>query len=58
MRAAGRADSVVANDLEKAAMNLFTVIPSEVEESRGASLGYIHGIPRLRFASLGMTKTL
>src|SRR6266511_4693608 len=36
-------------------MNFFTVIPSEVEESRGATQGQFHGVPRLRFASLGMT---
>ncbi|HXQ03016.1 MAG TPA: hypothetical protein VN801_08615, partial [Candidatus Udaeobacter sp.] len=32
-----------------------TVIPSGVEESRGATQGQFHGVPRLRFASLGMT---
>ncbi len=36
-------------------MNFFAVIPSEVEESRGATRGQFHGVPRLRFASLGMT---
>src|SRR5215470_8980613 len=35
-------------------MNI-AVIPSEVEESRGAAQGQFRGIPRLRFASLGMT---
>jgi len=34
-------------------MNI-AVIPSEVEESRGAAQGQFRGIPRLRFASLGM----
>jgi tetratricopeptide (TPR) repeat protein len=36
-------------------MNFLTVIPSGVEESRGATQGQFHGVPRLRFASLGMT---
>jgi len=36
-------------------MNFFAVIPSEVEESRGATRGQFHGVRRLRFASLGMT---
>jgi tetratricopeptide (TPR) repeat protein len=36
-------------------MNFFTVIPSGVEESRGATQGRFHGVPRLRFASAGMT---
>ncbi len=36
-------------------MNFFAVIPSEVEESRGATEGQFRGLPRLRFASLGMT---
>ncbi|CAA9216216.1 MAG: hypothetical protein AVDCRST_MAG42-328 [uncultured Chthoniobacterales bacterium] len=31
------------------------VIPSEVEESRGATGGWSRGIPPLRFASVGMT---
>jgi len=39
-------------------MNVATVIPSEVEESRGASFGFVRGVPRLRFASLGMTEML
>src|SRR5919106_5245778 len=36
-------------------MNFSTVIPSEVEESRGATQRQFNGVPRLRFASLGMT---
>jgi len=36
-------------------MNFLTVIPSRVEESRGATQGQFRGVPRLRFASLGMT---
>jgi len=36
-------------------MNFFAVIPSEVEESRGATERQFRGVPRLRFASLGMT---
>ncbi len=36
-------------------MKVFTVIPSVVEESRGATQGQFHEVPRLRFASLGMT---
>jgi hypothetical protein len=49
-------------------MNIFAVIPSAVEAatqraksarpgfpSRGAAQGQFHGVPRLRFASLGMT---
>jgi hypothetical protein len=36
-------------------MSVLAVIPSEVEESRGANQGQFHGVPRLRFASLGMT---
>jgi len=36
-------------------MNFFAVIPSEVEESHGATEGQFRGVPRLRFASLGMT---
>jgi hypothetical protein len=36
-------------------MKIFTVIPSVVEESRSASELEFHGVPRLRFASLGMT---
>ena len=36
-------------------MNFSTVIPSGVEESRRATQGQFHGVPRLRFASLGMT---
>jgi hypothetical protein len=36
-------------------MNFFAVIPSEAEESRGATRGQFHGVRRLRFASLGMT---
>ncbi len=39
-------------------MNVATVIPSEVEESRGASFGFVRGVPRFRFASLGMTEIL
>jgi len=35
-------------------MNFFAVIPSEVEESHGATEGQFRGVPRLRFASLGM----
>ena len=34
---------------------LICVIPSEVEGSRGITLRFGRGIPRLRFASLGMT---
>jgi tetratricopeptide (TPR) repeat protein len=37
-------------------MNFFAVIPSEVEESRGATEGQFRGVPRLRFASLGTTR--
>ena len=37
--------------------NTQTVIPSEVEGSRDTALRSFHGIPRLRFASLGMTAT-
>ena len=58
MRAAGRADFVVANGLEKVAVNIPTVIPSEVEESRDGNVGYLCGVPRLRFASLGMTEKI
>src|SRR6266487_44900 len=36
-------------------MNFFAVVPSEVEESRGATEGQFRGVLRLRFASLGMT---
>ena len=36
-------------------MNFSTVIPRGVEESRRATHGQFHGVPRLRFASLGMT---
>src|SRR5437773_838466 len=36
-------------------MNFSTVIPSGVEESRRATHGQFHGVPRLCFASLGMT---
>jgi Tetratricopeptide repeat len=36
-------------------MNFFAVIPSEVEESRGATRGQFHGVPRLRFPSLRVT---
>jgi tetratricopeptide (TPR) repeat protein len=36
-------------------MNFLTVIPSNVEESRSATHGRFDGVPRLRFASLGMT---
>jgi tetratricopeptide (TPR) repeat protein len=36
-------------------MNFLTVIPSNVEESRSATYGRFDGVPRLRFASLGMT---
>jgi Tetratricopeptide repeat len=36
-------------------MKIFTVIPSVVEKSRSATQGEFHGVPRLRFASLGMT---
>jgi hypothetical protein len=31
-----------------------TVIPSEVEESRCNIVRFCHGLPRLRFAALGM----
>lgn len=31
------------------------VIPNEVEESRCDGLKLLRGVPRLRFASLGMT---
>jgi hypothetical protein len=55
MRAAHRADFIVANRLEKTSVNISTVIPSEVEESRDVTLGYFCGVPRLRFALLGMT---
>jgi tetratricopeptide (TPR) repeat protein len=37
-------------------MKAFTVIPSGVEESRAATKGQFHGVPRLCFASLGMTR--
>jgi tetratricopeptide (TPR) repeat protein len=37
-------------------MNFFAVIPSEVEDSRGATEGQFREVPRLRFASLGMTR--
>jgi tetratricopeptide (TPR) repeat protein len=36
-------------------MNFFAAIPSEVEEPRGATEGQFRRVPRLRFASLGMT---
>jgi hypothetical protein len=36
-------------------MNNLSVIPSEVEESRGGTEKQFHGILRLRFASLRMT---
>ena len=36
-------------------MNFPIVIPSEVEESRGGTQDQFRGVPRLRFASLGMT---
>ncbi len=36
-------------------MSFFTVIPSEVEESRSATEGQFRRVPRLRFAALGMT---
>jgi len=36
-------------------MKIFTVIPSVVEKSRSATEGEFHGVPRPRFASLGMT---
>jgi hypothetical protein len=39
-------------------MNFFVVIPREVEESRDAASWYFREIPRLRFASLGMTSML
>jgi hypothetical protein len=58
LRAIAGADSVVADNLEKIAVNSFIVIPSEVEESRNAAFWYFRGIPRLRFASLGMTPVL
>ena len=35
--------------------NNLTVVPSEVEESRGETEEQFRGIPRLRFASLRMT---
>ena len=58
MRGVVGADFVVANHLEKTAVNSFIVIPSELEESRDATFWYFRGIPRLRFASLGMTPML
>jgi len=36
-------------------MNFFTLIPSAVEESRDAIQEQFHGVPRLHFASLGVT---
>jgi len=36
-------------------MKVFSIISSGVEELRGAIQGQLHGLPRLRFASLGMT---
>jgi tetratricopeptide (TPR) repeat protein len=36
-------------------MKIFTVIPSVVEKSRSATEAEFHGVPRPRFASLGMT---
>ena len=36
-------------------MNFSSVIPSGAEESRRATQGRFHGVPRLHFASLGMT---
>ncbi len=38
-------------------MNFFTVIPNAVEESRGETQGQFQGVPRLRFASFGMTRS-
>jgi hypothetical protein len=32
-----------------------SVFPSEVEEPRCNRLRFCHGVPRLRFAALGMT---
>jgi hypothetical protein len=69
MRVVAGADSVVANYLEEIAVNSFTVISSEVEESPDATVWYFRGIPRLcgvyrerakrvDWASLGMTPTL
>jgi hypothetical protein len=58
MRGVVGTDFVVANHLEKTAVNSFIVIPSEVEESREATFWYFRGISRLRFASLGKTPTL
>jgi hypothetical protein len=66
MRAVAGADFIVANYLEKVAVNSFIVIPSEVEESRDATFWYFRGLPRLRgvyperakqveWASSGMT---
>ena len=36
-------------------MNFLAIIPSRVEESRSATRGQFRGVPRLRFASLGIT---
>jgi tetratricopeptide (TPR) repeat protein len=36
-------------------MNFVTVIPSGVEESRSETQGRLHGVPRLRLVSLGIT---
>jgi hypothetical protein len=37
-------------------MRHYSVIPSEVEGSHGVTCGLLQGIPRLRFAPLGMTE--
>src|SRR4030095_8925286 len=48
LRAIAGADSVVANHLEKIAVNAFMFIPREVDESRDAAFWYFRAIPRLR----------
>ena len=53
MRAVAGADFTVTNDMEKAAMNFPTVIPSEVEEPRVVAVGSFAG--SFDSASLGMT---
>jgi hypothetical protein len=55
LRAVARSIDLITERMEKITVNSFTVIPSEVEESRDVTFWRFRGIPRLCFASLGMT---
>src|SRR6266540_602162 len=49
-------DAVAKLRMQKTESIRLPVIPSAVERSRGVTTAFFSGIPRLRFASLGMTE--